>query len=111
MKKQLEDFLTWVANETTFFHDKDVTVSQVVDAFLATNKIQISATFGEALRMARIKEAIELSQEGIADVEWQCLNCKKDTREKSWMGNCSQECLKQWMDKNNLISATVKLWP
>lgn len=31
-------------------------------------------------------------------VEWPCLNCKKYTSDSNWLGNCSRECLSQWLD-------------
>jgi hypothetical protein len=32
-------------------------------------------------------------------VMWSCLNCSKDTSETNWLGCCSNDCMKQWMDK------------
>lgn len=34
----LNDFLKFVDEQTTFFEDKDVTISQVVDAYLQQNR-------------------------------------------------------------------------
>jgi len=35
-EKRLGKFLKWVDEKTTFFEDKDVTISQVVDEYLNT---------------------------------------------------------------------------
>jgi hypothetical protein len=35
LKAELSKFLNWVEDETYFFEDKDVTVEQIVDAYLA----------------------------------------------------------------------------
>lgn len=40
MRKQLTDFLTYVDTKTTFFEDKDVTINQVVDSYLAIHRTE-----------------------------------------------------------------------
>ena len=55
----------------------------------------------EALNKHSVMESLPPTDE--MKVFWACLNCGQDTSEKTWLGNCSRECMTQWLDnhKNN----------
>lgn len=42
-------------------------------------------------------------------VQWQCLGCGQDTSNAKWLGCCSRECMKSWLETNPVNRAAGEI--
>lgn len=52
---------------------------------------------------------IKPKEEEPTTVFWQCLGCGSETSNSRWLGCCSRECMKAWLETNPVNRAAGKI--